>query len=214
MAKVIMIRGDDKLTQIADDAKRAGADCVPIGAYELGGLLYRSGLFRQMRLALRSAGFQGRPELELPRALGSLQALERMLTSPVAPDSAWPVWAHLRLGRGGDPLAPGVDLRRAIGDKLDELDSWILWAKDLYREHTGERTDASTPLRPWIGTMARRGAEAEELGNKLTDATPAPAPPGDDWFVWAAQALGLSQAYVEEQKLTTDDLRRMIRERL
>lgn len=71
--------------------------------------------------------------------------------------STWTIWAHMRLGRGGAPLAGSVDLRRALGDKLDEADGWRAWAQ---------------------------------------------------------RALGLSDAYVADQKLTADDLRRMISERL
>jgi hypothetical protein len=85
------------------------------------------------------------------------QKLRESIAALVHQAPQWSVWAHLRLGRGGLTLEPDVNLRRALGDKLDEADGWS---------------------------------------------------------AWAAKALGLSEAYVTEQKLTTDDLRRMISERL
>ena len=44
-------------------------------------------------------------------------------------NETWALWAHLRLGRGGRPQLPVMEARRALGDKLDEVDGWRAWAQ-------------------------------------------------------------------------------------
>ena len=36
--------------------------------------------------------------------------------------AAWRVWAHLRLGRGGDPLGDDMEMRGTIGDLIDRYE--------------------------------------------------------------------------------------------
>ncbi len=214
MAKVISVRSIQALKNLAELAR--DFDDVLIGTQELRSLLHRAEKFETMWVTLRAGGWKGRPDLELPRLIGTCQTLERLLESSIS-DMTWPVWAHLRLGLGGEPLATGHVLRGALGDKLDELNTWITWATELYRDYTEAVAPAPETARHWIEGMARRGhlAEVEETMAGLAPASPrASGEESDGWFGWAAQALGLSDAYVAEQKLTTGDLRRMIKERL
>jgi hypothetical protein len=228
MAKVVFVRSNAALRQQVEQEREV--DTVMLSTAELRSLLCRAEKFETMRVTLRASGWKGLPDLELPRLIGTCQTLERLLESSIS-DMTWPVWAHLRLGRGGEPFAADhVELRRALGDKLDELSTWITWANELYQDHIEAITPEPETARRWIWSMVRRGHHAEtqearaKFGKSLAEATqqyegytgaPTLAPPADDgWFRWAVQALGLSDAYVEDQKLTTDDLRRMISERL
>jgi len=124
--------------------------------------------------------------------------------------AAWSVWAHLRLGRGGAPLAEVTELRAEIGDRLEELEAWSRWAQNYLSAELENGT-------LWDGTQSElRYAMCRMLDNlqALAQRKVESASVAESWDKWAQQALGLSDAYVEDQKIMTDDLRRMIRERL
>jgi hypothetical protein len=127
--------------------------------------------------------------------------------------------------------SPQVTVNPAILDAIRGEDQWQKWAIRLLSEgdlvawdgtreglrNICEEVFTSSIDKTWSiwahVRLGRVGAELgddvgmrAEIGERLDECR--------DWRHWAQRALGLSDAYVQEQKLQVDDLRRMISERL
>lgn len=96
-------------------------------------------------------------------------------------------------------------MRLALGNRLEELDDWGRWARNYLSNELGNGTQGDLRY-----AMCRMIDNLEaKVQRQVSQSTST-----ESWDKWAQQALGLSDAYVEDQKITTDDLRRMLRERL
>jgi hypothetical protein len=228
MAKVVMNPNEQELTAkilAAREAERAGdrskstLDALGLDLHQLSAFAYKYFRMGEIKRALRDASWLSKGTdgpLDLVNRMIGYCAAARMFMRDGLPAEdetaqlAWSVWAHLRLRRGGAPLAPVTELRAALGDKLEELEGWSLWAQNYLSNELGNGT-------LWGGTQSElRYAMCRMIDNLQARAQRqvSQAAATEPWDKWAQQALGLSDAYVEDQKITTDDLRRMISERL
>ncbi len=207
MAKVIIPIDEHELTQRIKDAADKGVD-VALLPQQASRLLYRYLEFEKIAKAVQEAQLKGFTSIPLlvSRLIGEHLALKQVTDAGIVPT---PIYEYhtdeLKLWRDwADILAKGDSDEAKRAHLENDLVALSLW-----------RTEAKR-LIGVVNTTNGPPTDAELMGmlRILFDESNAPIEKEEGWFRWAQQALGLSDAYVEEQKLGVDDLRRMIRERL
>ncbi len=219
MAHVIVPIDEHELTLRIRIAKEEGRD-VDLLPQHAARLLYRYSEFKKISQAIAEAkltGFTSIPLL-ISRLIGEHLALKQVTDAGVIPKmywehhitelTKWREWADV-LVRG----ASDAEKRQNMEDAVVLNGVWTEWAKRaLGVIDTTDGPPTETGLMTALhGLLNERAAWASE---GVQDRLGAAFAERDRWFMWAQDALGLSGAYVEEQKLSADDLRRMIRERL
>ncbi len=201
MARVIAEIDELEIRRAIKEAQ-ANKTMVPMDPWQLGRLVYGYFEFKKIRRHLEESGTRGgEAALVVARLAGHYEASRKIAEGTgVTPTPlfehvreellAYQAWAHDHA-----MSAPSdAGMRDSIDRELAELDTWNEWASGLlnaYCEPAAARAQIEARL-------ADRANHRDEC----------------DWSKWAQKALGLSDAYVEEQKIGFEELRRMIQDRL
>lgn len=157
--------------------------------------------------------------LAVARLAGIAHAVTRMADVGIVPVDlykhicdelrAYQEWAHLNCDGAA---VSDQEMRTSIHADVALTDTWSSWARGvLDPDHSGCPLSPLQMIQELQGLLDHRAAM---LAAGTQDRLEGALEVEDGWFRWAQEALGLSDAYVMEQKLTVDDLRRMISGRL
>ncbi len=219
MARIMIPIKEHELTETIRTAQAEKRD-VPMDPWQLSRLAYGYVEFEKIEEHLRKLeGFpRAQVSMMVGRLVGVAHALSRITNAGLVPSAlyehvkeqldTWQYWAQTYATH----CESDEDRRRRFANELDEVDVWRLWARQaLDGDQHGFAGTSGDLMRDILARLDERTAL---LTAGTQDRLEGALGKEDGWFRWAQQALGLSDAYVEEQKLGVDDLRRMIRERL
>jgi len=220
MARVVSTPKEQEIRDLAREAV-ANETMVAMDPHQLSRLAYGYFEFRKIEnhpgefnAGVRRAGVV----LTVARLAGVAVAVTRMADAGLVPAALhehvkaqleeYQAWAKINADSGESDEG----LRHSINAAITQADCWNSWARRvLDPDQSGCALEPMELLRAMQTLIDERAAS---LAAGTQDRLEGALEVQDGWFRWAQEALGLSDAYVEEQKLGVDDLRRMIRERL